>query len=182
MTTATQTIQGTYQADEGHSSFQAKARHMEVGSFRTSFEEVEASLRTGPDGTELLGVAQVESISIRKPADLREHVVNGADFFDAGNHPEIRFRSTEVEFADDGTVRASGELTLRGVTNRVEASGTYREPVEDPYGNERIALDLTATIDRRDWGIDWQADLPKGGKALGWDVEISVHLELVKEA
>lgn len=182
MTTATQqALRGTYNADDGHSTFQAKAKHMEVGSFRTSFEEVGARLSDESGKFVLEGTAQVESISIRKPADLREHVVNGADFFDAQNHPTISYRSEDVIFAEDGSVTAKGELTIRGNSRAVEAAGTWQQPVEDPYGNQRTALELTAAIDRRDFGLNWQADLPKGGKALGWDVEISIHLELIQE-
>jgi polyisoprenoid-binding protein YceI len=181
MATATQQLRGTFNADQGHSTFQAKAKHMEVGSFRTSFDEVEARLSDESGKLVLEGTAQVESISIRKPADLREHVVNGADFFDAANHPVITYRSDKIDLADDGTVVATGELTIKDETREVEAVGTWQQPVEDPYGNQRTALELTAVIDRREFGLNWQADLPKGGKALGWDVEISIHLELIQE-
>jgi len=182
MATATSIAGGTYTADPIHSSFQAGARHMGVGSFRTSFDDVAARLASDDDGVRLEGRAKVESISIRNPPEFREHVVNGADFFDATNHPEIVFTSSNVDLRADGSVELDGELVIKGIAKPLRATGTWREPVEDPYGGLRTALELRAVIDRRDWDITWQAPLPKGGDALGWDVTLDVHLELVKDA
>ena len=105
----------------------------------------------------------------------------GQDFFDAGEHPEIRFRSRRLNFGDDGAIRVAGELELRGITRPIEASGTYRLPVTDPYGANRGAIELAATIDRREWGFDWQIPLPDGDDVLDWEVELDVRLELVQE-
>jgi polyisoprenoid-binding protein YceI len=62
----------------------------------------------------------------------------------------------------------------------VTAQGTFSPPTEDPFGGERVGLELAATIDRKDWGLDWQAELPSGGDALGWSVELSAHLEFTR--
>ena len=70
---------------------------------------------------------------------------------------------------------------MRGVQGPVSATGTYVAPVEDLYGGHRAALDLTAEIDRRDWGFEFQAQLPRGGDVLSWTVTLSIHLELVAE-
>jgi polyisoprenoid-binding protein YceI len=182
VSTAVQTFSGAFDADVNHSSFEAGTRHMGVGSFRTRFEDVAARLTGDESGLRLQGEAKVESISIRNPPEFREHVVFGEDFFDARRHPTIRFSSTDVELADDGSVRLRGELTIKDVTREITASGSYRPPIEDPYGSLRAALDVTARIDRREFGLDWQAQLPKGGNVLEWDVDLAVHLELVKAA
>ena len=71
---------------------------------------------------------------------------------------------------------------MRGIDRAIEAHGRYRGPVEDLDGEQRVAIDLAATIDRRDWGMDFQAPLPGGGDVLAWTVELSVHLELVEQA
>jgi len=178
--TATHAFQGVYEADVNHSSFEAGARHMGVGSFRTRFEDVTARLSADESGLRLEGRAAVESISIRNPPEFREHVVNGADFFDAPHHPEITFASDQIELHDGGTLELTGRLTIKGTTRALRATGSYRLPLEDPYGNLRSALDLQATIDRREFGIDWQARLPGGGNALEWDIALAVHLELVQ--
>jgi len=181
MSVATQQFEGVFDADVNHSSFEAGTRHMGVGSFRTRFEDVQARL-TGQDGAlRLEGRTKVESISIRNPPEFREHVVNGADFFDAANFPEIAFSSSDISLHGDGLLELTGELTIRGVTRELTVPGTYREPQDDPYGGSRAAFDLRATIDRRDFGLNWQAQLPKGGNVLEWDVEIAVQLEFVRE-
>lgn len=183
MATATQQLHGTFATDPAHSSFQFAIKHMSVSTFRAAFSDVEARLDGSDDaGFSLAGRARVESISIVNPPPFREHVVNGADFFDAVNHPFIAFRSNDVQLAVDGTVSVAGELEIRGTSRALMAAGTYQEPVEDPYGGLRTAIELTATVDRRDWGMDWQMALPKGGDALGYEVELTVHLELVKQA
>ncbi len=171
---------GSYEADVNHSSAAVGVRHMGVGSFRARFDEIEARLTVGEDGIRLDGRAAVESISIRQPPEFRAHVVYGADFFDAGNHPHITFASREVELDADGSANVSGTLTIKGITRPITATGTHRAPVEDPYGAKRAALDLVTRIDRRDFALDWQAELPGGGDVLGWDVELELHLEFVQ--
>jgi len=181
MSTAIEPLSGTFVADRAHSSIQATLRHMGVGSFRTRFDDVEARLEHDAHGHRLTGRARVESIAIRHPAEFRAHVVEGADFFDAGSHPDITFRSQELTLGADGAVELAGTLTMRGLARAITARGTYRGPIEDPYGQRRAALDLVTTIDRRDWGMTFQAQLPAGGDVLGWEVELSVHLELVED-
>jgi polyisoprenoid-binding protein YceI len=165
MTVSTRPFTGTFVVDPVHSSVEFAVRHMGVSLFRARFEELSARLVTGDAQVRLEGSAPVESVSIRSPRQFRDHVVFGADFFDAGNHPEIKVAADEITLNEDGT-----------------ATGTYHAPIESLYGQVRGALELTATIDRRDWGLDWQAPLPSGGDALGNDVQLSAHLELVEEA
>lgn len=182
MTTSVQPLAGSYTGDPDHSSFQAQLRHMGVGSFRTGFEDVEARLEPGPDGPRLTGRARVDSITIKRPAEFRAHVVEGEDFFDAGRHPEITFSSTRIDLTDDGAVTLEGLLGMRGQEHPITATGSYLNPVEDIYGGRRAALDLSAVIDRRDWGMDFQAQLPGGGDVLSWSVTLEIHLELVADA
>ena len=180
MSIAAQPLAGSFVAESTHSSFQFAVKHMKVATYRATFDDVSATVTGGEDGVQLDGAARVASITIRDQ-HFRDHVVDGADFFDAGNHPEIRFRSTRVELSDDGAATVDGELTIRGVTHPVKAAGNYEPPVDDPFGNTRAAIQLTAVVDRREWGMDWQAPLPKGGDVLGWDVELTVVLALVKQ-
>lgn len=182
MSTATQQLHGTYVSDPAHSSFQFSIKHMSVSSFRAGFSDVDARLAGDDGGFTLEGQARVESISITNPPPFREHVINGADFFDASKHPEIAFRSSDVQLGEDGTVSVAGELQIKGISRPLTATGSFQEPVEDPYGSLRTAIELNATVDRRDWGMDWQMALPKGGDALGYEVELTIHLELTKEA
>ena len=179
--TAVHHFTGSFTADPDHSSFQAQLRHMGVGSFRTGFDDVEARLEADGDEPRLTGRARVDSITITRPQEFRAHVVEGEDFFDARNHPEITFESRRLRFSDDGAVTLDGLLMMRGIERPITATGTYVDPVEDIYGGHRAALDLEAEIDRRDWGMTFQAQLPRGGDVLSWSVQLSVHLELVAD-
>jgi polyisoprenoid-binding protein YceI len=170
---------GTYAADPDHSSVGFAVRHMSVATFRGSFSDVDASVSLADDGSlSLSGTAQVRSISIVSPPEFRNHVL-GADFLDAGRHPVIVFRSDPAPLGEDGSIAVDGRLTIRSVTRGVVATGTWSAPVEDPYGNTRAAVQLTTTVDRRDYGMTWNAPLPKGGHALGTQVTVTVDLELV---
>lgn len=179
MATTAQLFTGTYELDRDHSTVQFAIRHQQVSTFRASFGELDARL-VADDTIALEGHAAVESVSISTPAEFRDHVVRGVDFFDADAHPVISFRSTCIELRDDGTATVSGDLTIRGATCTISAHGTYQPPREDPFGNERGGLELRASVDRRSWDMHWQMPLPDGSDALGWDVEITAQLELIK--
>jgi polyisoprenoid-binding protein YceI len=180
MATTVQPFTGTYELDRAHSTVQFAIRHVQVSTFRASFSDVDARLSVVDGIVALVGVARIESISIVEPPEFREHVVHGADFFDAGTYPVIDFRSTRIELGDDGSATVSGELTMRGATRAITAHGTYQPDREDPFGNRRAGLELRATVDRRSWDMKWQVPLPDGSDALGWEVEITAQLELIK--
>jgi len=110
---------------------------------------------------------------------MRTHVL-GPDFFDAEHHPEITFRSTAVRLADDGGVEVDGELTIRGVTRPVTTSGHYAPPRPSSFG-EIAGLQLQTSFDRREFGFDWQMELPGGGDAVSWDVDVDTDLLLKRE-
>jgi len=180
MAATIQRLDGVYTLDPNHSTFQFAVRHLTIATFRASFADIDARLTVEGDTIALEGRALAESVSIVEPPEFREHVVRGADFFEADAHPAITFRSTSVELADDGSAIVAGELTVRGVTQPVTAYGKHEQPTEDPYGNTRVGLELRAIVDRRNWEMNWQAPLPDGGDALGWDVELSAQLELIR--
>ncbi|MEA2154725.1 MAG: hypothetical protein QOE11_865 [Solirubrobacteraceae bacterium] len=178
-TTSVAPFTGTYTADRDHSSFGFAVRHMGVSTFRGSFSNVSATVAAGEDGTlTLKGVVQAGSISIVSPPELRAHVL-GTDFLDADHHPAIAFESDPARLGHDGTITVEGRLTIRNVTRSVVATGTYATPVEDPYGNTRAAIELSATVDRRDYGMTWNMPLPNGGDALATQVTLTVQLELI---
>ena len=181
MSIATPQSTRRFTSDAVHSTFGFAVRHMGVSTFRGSFAEVDAAVVIDADGTASLGgIAQAESISIHSPAEFRAHVL-GDDFLAAARHPQITFRADGLELAESGAVEVAGELTIAGVTRRVQASGEWAAPVEDPFGGVRAALELETTIDRRDFGMTWNMPLPKGGDALATQVRLVVHLELVEE-
>jgi polyisoprenoid-binding protein YceI len=172
-TTAQQAPAGTYNLDPAHSTFGFVIAHNGVSKFRGQFEQVDAALQNGV----LLGTAHVESVKTPIPP-LKDHLLS-PEFFNAAETPTITFRSNDIAVGQDGSVEAAGELTIRGITNPVTATGNLATG-QNMSGVDVVGLDLEATIDRRDYGLDWQAQLPRGGEVLGWEVTLQVHLELVR--
>jgi polyisoprenoid-binding protein YceI len=176
---AVQPVSGTYLALPVPSSFAFAVRHSGVFWYRGSLSDVAATLRGDGDALALEGSARVDSISVLEPPAMRASVL-GPDFFDAERHPEITFRSTAVRLDGDGRAEIDGELTIRGVTRPVTASGRYAPPRPSGFG-EIAGLQLQTSFDRRDFGFDWQMELPGGGDAVGWDVEVDIDLLLKRE-
>jgi polyisoprenoid-binding protein YceI len=170
---------GTWQADTLHSSVRIEVQHMGVSTFGAAFKDFDATLVSGPDGLELEGSARVESFDVQDE-QLRPHVL-APDFLDAERYPELRFRSTAFR-SDGDEVVAQGELTIKGTTLPVEARGSVGQPIDDPLGNAHTSLTLETVIDRTEFGLGWQMDLPNGGVVLANQVKLLVSLELVKEA
>jgi polyisoprenoid-binding protein YceI len=170
-------LAGTYTADPIHSSFGFAVRYQGVSIFKGTLDGVTASL----EGGRLEGTAQVESISIRTPEQFRAHVLGG-EFFDAENHPEVTFASTELDLREDGAAVVKGELTIKGITNEIEATGTWTAPAPDAFGNTRGHLNLEAVIDRTQWDMNWNMALPTGGNVLANDVTLTVEISLVAQA
>jgi polyisoprenoid-binding protein YceI len=178
MTTPTATTMiGTYNADPVHSTLGFSVRYQGVSVFRGTLTEVDAKLVDG----RLEGAAPVESISITTPETFRAHLLS-AEFFDAKAHPEVKFVSTALDVQEDGRARISGDLTMKGVTKPVHAIGTWTAPATDASGNARANLDVEAVIDRTEWGINWNAPLPSGGKAVGNEVTLTISLSLLEDA
>lgn len=170
-TTREQVTAGTYTLDPVHSTFGFAIKHNGVSTFRGQFQQVEVTLEDGV----LTGTAQVDSVTTAIP-DLKGHLL-ASDFFNASETPTIEFRSTDLRLADDGGAEVDGELTIRGFTRPVTATGTLAHG-ENVTGEEVIGLELETTIDRREYGLSYQAQLPKGGNVLGWKVALEAHLEL----
>jgi polyisoprenoid-binding protein YceI len=173
----TTALAGTFNSDPVHSSFGFSVKYQNVSNFRGTLGDVTATLVDG----KLDGTAQVESISIVTPEQFRAHVLS-ADFFDVENHPTITFTSNDVTLNDDATATVNGELTIRGVTKPVTAQGTWQAPSQDAFGNTRAHLQLETTIDRTDFGLNWNMPLPSGGNALANEVTLAVDIALVQQA
>jgi polyisoprenoid-binding protein YceI len=176
---AVQPFIGTYRAEPVSSSFAFAVRHTGIFWYRGWLSDVTATLRGDGDGLALEGRAGIESISIVEPAAMRASVL-GPQFFDVERHPEITFSSTAVRLDDDDRAEVDGELTIRGVARPVTANGRYAAPRQVPFG-EAAALQLHASFDRREFGFDWQAELPGGGDAVSWQVEVDIDLLFLRE-
>ena len=178
MSTIEQTTQaiptGTWNADPVHSEIAFTVEYM-AGTFRGTFEKFDVELVDGV----LAGTAEVTSISV-KDENLEAHLLS-PDFFDAERFPELSFRSTEISREGD-KVTIAGEVTIKGHTEAAEIRGTFKDPISDPFGNERLGLRLETTVDRTKFGLNWNNPLPSGEQALANDVTLIAELQLVKAA
>ncbi|HTT95801.1 MAG TPA: YceI family protein [Solirubrobacterales bacterium] len=179
MATAVQSFLGAYQADPIHSWFGFSVVFSGASRYRGRFTEVSATLSAEAGALSLAGVARVDSISIDQPAQFRELIL-GPEFFDADDHPELSFRSDAVRLAADGTAQVDGRLTIAGITEPVLAAGRWSDPDQSIGGVTRAGLELETVVDRRDFGLGWQMELPGGGDVLGWDVTLEVVLALAQ--
>ena len=165
---------GTWSLDPIHSTIGFELPYL-AGTFRGQFTDVDAKLTD----ESLTGSARVASVDV-KDENFSAHL-QSPDFFDAERHPELSFESRELERSGEAlTVR--GDITIRGITKPVELSGTISEPLTDYADRERVGLKLEATVDRTEFGVNWNAPLPSGEPALANEVKLVAELYFVREA
>jgi polyisoprenoid-binding protein YceI len=178
--TTTQLPVGTWKLDPTHSSANFAVKHMVVATFRGRFENIDATLTVGEDGVgQLVGTVDAGSIVV-KDENLQAHL-GSPDFFDTERYPELRFASKAIR-RDGEELVIDGELTIKDHTHAVEARGTITDPHETLGGAIKIGLTLETIIDRTQFGLEWNAPLPKGGVAVSNDVKLTVELELAQDS
>jgi polyisoprenoid-binding protein YceI len=179
--TSVQTIPtGVYNVDPTHSNVGFEVRHMGIATVRGKFGTFEGTIDASGDSHVLEGSADVSTIDTGE--ENRDGHLKGPEFFDAEQHPQITFRGTTTEAGADGRVTLQGEITIKGVTKPIELTGEVAENGEDPWGNQRIGLELTAVIDRRDFDLAWNQTLPNGNLLLANEVKLLVGVSAVKSA
>jgi polyisoprenoid-binding protein YceI len=165
---------GTWALDPVHSTIGFEIPYL-AGTFKGHFTDVEAKLTE----KSLTGSARVASVDV-KDENLAAHL-QSPEFFDAERHPELKFESREIERSGEA-VTVHGEITIRGETKPVELSGTISGPLTDGYGRERLPLKLETTVDRTEFGLNWNMPLPNGDPSLANEVKLVAELYFVEEA
>ncbi len=168
---------GTWKLDAVHSRVDFEVSYL-AGTFKGHFNEIGAELSVDGERASLEGTAKVASVDVWDE-NLSAHL-QSPDFFDAERHPELRFAAHDIRLDGDGKVSVDGELTIKGATKPVAVTGAVTAPMADPYGNERLGLNLATKIDRTDFGVDWNNPLPSGEPSLANDVTILAELQFVK--
>ena len=182
-TATTQIPTGTYTIDPTHSRIGFVARHAMVTKVRGSFNEFDG---TGtfdaddPTTASLQLTIKANSIDTRNPD--RDAHLRSNDFFDMDTYPEISFVSTAVEQTGGDTYRVTGDLTIKAVTKPVTVDFEYTGTAVDPYGNTRIGLDGTTTVNRKDWGVNWNAALEAGGVLVSEKVTLEFEVSAIRTA
>jgi polyisoprenoid-binding protein YceI len=176
-------LTGDYTIDHTHSRVGFTVRHAMVTNMRGAFSEFEGKLHldgTNPSKSTAELVIKVASINSAQAA-RDEHLLND-DFLAADTYPEITFRSTSAEAVDAETYRMAGDLTIKGVTRPVSIDLEFNGTAVDPYGLTRVGFEGTATINRSDWGLTYNAALETGGVLIGEKVKLTFDVSAVKAA
>ncbi len=175
------TLTGTYAIDPSHSRIGFVARHAMVTKVRGSFNEFEGSGffdAENPAASHLELTITAASIDTRN-ADRDGHLRSN-DFFDMDTYPEISFVSTAVEQTRPDEYRVTGDLTIKGVTRPVTVDFEYTGSAVDPDGHQRIGLDGATTVNRKDWGVNWNAALDAGGVLVGEKVNLEFEVSAIR--
>ena len=165
---------GTWNVDPTHSQVDFAVSHLGISTVRGTFSDFSATL-VGGEAPSLTGSIRLASVSTKDPD--RDAHLSSPDFFDTERYPEAAFEATFIS-----PEQLVGNFTLKGVTREIELAASLTGPSTDPYGNERIGLELEGEIDRTDYGISFNMPLPTGGLMLGNTVKLFASLSFVKEA
>ena len=181
MTSATAT--STWNIDPAHSGAEFKVKHMMIANVRGKFSGISGVLhRFEADHTQSTLDVSIDVSTVNTQDVKRDGHLKSADFFDVEKFPAMTFKSTHIEKKVDGFA-VTGDLTIHGVTKPVILNvEEVSEPAKDPWGNTRIGLTATAKINRKDFGLGWNAPLEAGGVLVGEEVGITLDVQFVKAA
>jgi polyisoprenoid-binding protein YceI len=186
MTTTTtdfRPLTGTYTIDASHSRIGFVARHAMVTKVRGSFNDFEGTATIDgqtPSNSSVQVTINVESIDTRN-AQRDDHIRTN-DFLDVATYPQITFVSTSVEHDGGDDFQVTGDLTIRGVTKSVTIPLEYQGSASDPFGNARVGFEGSVVINRKDWGVNWNAALETGGVLVSEKVTLEFEISAIKSA
>jgi polyisoprenoid-binding protein YceI len=183
-TTASAPSTSTWTIDPSHTLVEFSAKHMMITTVKGRFAEVKGTLmldEAAPDRSS--AEVEIAAASIDTRTEQRDQHLRSADFLEVETHPTITFRSRRVEGArgEPGeTFRVVGDLTIRGVTREVTLEATYEGRGRDPWGGERVSFSADTKIDRRDYGLTWNAALETGGVLVSNEIKIHIEVQAVR--
>ncbi len=171
-----------WQIDTSHSDIQFSVRHMMISKVRGRFENFSGTVNfdeSNPTNTTVEIAVDLNSINTRD--EKRDGHLRSADFFDVENNPTMTFVSKKVEQTDEFNGRLIGDLTIRGVTHEVALDVQYSGTAKSPWGTVSAGFSAKGKVNRKEFGLNWNAALETGGVLVGEDVEIAIELEIVKQ-
>jgi len=178
--TTTAVPTGTWTVDPAHSRVEFAVKHMGIATVRGNFGSFEGKLVIGADGTFASGSVEVESINTDEPQ--RDAHLKSPDFFDAENNPQITFSSTAITHVDEETFKITGELTMHGITREVTLHADVQGTDIDPWGNERVGLEVTGQLSRGDWDMKFNQALGSGNMLVSDKVKLALDISAIKQA
>lgn len=182
--TATVTVvpTGTWKIDPGHSNVEFSVKHLGIATLRGRFHEFEGALEIGEDLASARAYGTVQTASVYTNEEQRDNHLRSEDFFHAEAHPELSFESTAIRQVDDDAFEIEGELTMRGITRPITLRAEVQGIESDPWGNERVGLEVTGRLNRGDWGMTFNQALGSGNVLVSDRVKLSLDISAIKQA
>jgi polyisoprenoid-binding protein YceI len=184
ITTSTPTLipAGTWAIDPAHSKVGFAVKHMGIATVRGEFTEFEGTLEIGDEVSraKVYGTVKAQSVDTNEPQ--RDDHLRSPDFFDAARFPELRFESTSIEALDDEEFRITGRLTIHGVTNDIVLHADVQGTDVDPWGNERVGLEVTGQLSRGDYDMKFNQALGSGNMLVADKVKLALDISAVKQS
>jgi polyisoprenoid-binding protein YceI len=173
---------GTWTIDPAHSKVGFAAKHMGIATVRGEFTEFEGALEVGEDlsSSKASGTVKVQSVDTNEPQ--RDEHLRSPDFFDVAQFPELRFESTKIEALDDEEFRITGNLTIHGITNEIVLHAEAQGTDTDPWGNERVGLEVTGQLARGDFGMKFNQALGSGNMLVSDKIKLALDISAVKQS
>lgn len=183
MTTPTSALipTGTWVVDPTHSNVEFQVKHMGIATVRGKFNSFEGTVEVPADISAAQVAGSIDVASVDTNEGQRDEHLRSGDFFDAENHPKLTFRSTRIEAVDEETFRVTGDLTLHGVTGEVTLHAVVQGTDTDPWGNDRVGLEVTGQLNRSDFGMKFNQALGSGNMLVSDKVKLSLDISAVKQ-
>jgi len=167
--------------DPAHSEIQFKVKHLMITTVTGYFKEFSAKAETNGDDFANSSISfEAQTASVDTNNQQRDDHLRSADFFDSANHSTLRFVSTSMEKGDDNTYKLKGNLTIKDVTSPVVLDAEFGGLMKDPWGNQKAGFSLSGKINRKDWGLNWNAALETGGLLVSDDVRLYCEIQLLQ--
>ena len=173
---------GTWVVDPVHSTVGFSVKHLGIATVRGKFDDFDGTLEIGEDDASARAYGSVKAISVNTNDAARDEHLRSADFFGVEQNPELRFASTEVTRVDDDTFEIVGDLSMNGVTKPITLTAEVQGTETDPWGNERVALEVTGQLNRSDWNMTFNQVLGSGNLLVGEKVKLVLDIAAVKQA
>lgn len=172
---------GTWTVDPSHSRVEFQVKHLGISTVRGHFAKFGGTLEIGEDLASAKASGTVETASVNTSDEGRDTHLRSPDFFDAEQYPEVAFSSRAIHPTGDETFEITGELTLHGVTRELTLQAEITGTEQDPYGNDRVALEVTGALDRGDYGISFNQALGSGNVLVSEKVKLHLDVSAVKQ-
>jgi polyisoprenoid-binding protein YceI len=181
ITTRTVLPTGAWSVDPAHSNVEFTVKHMGIATVRGAFNEFEGTFEVGDDGSaRARGTVSVASVDTNE--ETRDAHLRSEEFFHAEVHPELSFESTEIRPVGEDAFEIHGDLSMRGVTKPVVLTAELQGTETDPWGNERVALEVRGQLNRGEWGLVWNQALGSGNMLVSDKVKLSLDISAIKQS